>query len=93
MAETLAQIVFAIAVGFAFTMTCYKGGSLLPCILARSLIDVFSLFAADDASLLLNWITYAVTLVLSVAYGLYLVKQAAPRFDPPGERPAGPSAP
>ena len=44
---TLNQVVFAIAVGFIFTMAYYKSGSLLPCILAHSLIDVSSVFAAD----------------------------------------------
>ena len=72
--ETLLQIVFAIAIGFAFTMTYYRGGSLLPCILAHSIIDVFSLFASDNASSLMNWVTHIVVIFIMIAYGLYLVK-------------------
>ena len=74
--ETLLQVVFAVAVGFVFTMVFYRGGSLLPCILAHSLIDVFSLFAAEDSPALFNWIAHGVVIALSVGYGLYLLKYA-----------------
>ena len=73
--ETLMQVVFAVAFGFVVTMAFYKSGSLLPCILAHSLTDVFSLFASDEASSALNWIIHAVELVLAVAYCLYLAKR------------------
>ena len=71
---TLVQMVFAVAVGFAFTIAYYKSGSLLPCILAHSLIDVFSVFGSSDASLLLNVITHAVVIITAIAYCIYLVK-------------------
>ena len=71
LAETLAQICFAIAVGFMLTLVFYKGGSLLPCILAHSLIDVFSVFSAD-ASDLFTWITEAVLILVALGYSLYL---------------------
>lgn len=73
--ETLLQIAFAVAFGFMVTMAFYKGGSLLPCILAHSLTDVFSTFAAENTPALLNWITHAVLVVLAVAYSLYLAKR------------------
>ena len=53
--ETLVQVVFAVAVGFVFTMVFYKGGSLWPCILAHSLIDVTSVFSSGEAPVL-EWI-------------------------------------
>ena len=73
--ETLMQVVFAVAVGFAFTMAYYKSGSLLPCILAHSLTDVFAMFSADEASPLLNGIVHAVIILTVIVYCLYLVKR------------------
>ena len=73
--ETLMQVFFAVAVGFAFTMAFYKSGSLLPCILAHSLIDVFAVFAAGKGGTLLNAISYCVMTATSIAYGLYLMKR------------------
>ena len=71
--ETLVQIVFAVAVGFIFTMVFYKGGSLWPCILAHSLIDVTSVFSSGESPVL-DWVVHIGTIVLSVVYCLYLAK-------------------
>ena len=75
LAETLSQVVFAVAFGFIVTMVFYKSGSLLPCILSHSLTDVFSLFAAQDASPVLNWVIHGVMLVMAVFYCIYLGKR------------------
>lgn len=72
--STLMQVVFAIAVGFVFTMAYYKGGSLLPCILAHSLTDIFAVFANNEVSFQLNVITHAIIIILAIAYGIYLAK-------------------
>lgn len=74
LAETLMQVVFAVAYGFLVTMAFYKGGSLLPCILSHSLFDMFAQFAREDASPLLNWIGHGVIVILTVLYCLYLIK-------------------
>ena len=71
---TLVQIVFAVAVGFVFTMVFYKGGSLWPCILAHSLIDVTSVFSSGEAPVL-EWIIHIVVFVLALGYCLYLAKR------------------
>ena len=82
--DTLNQIFFAIGVGLAFTMVYYKGGSLLPCILAHSFIDVCSVFAPDEGSQRLNVIVHVVSLVVCVAYGVYLMKRVeTPRINRP----------
>ena len=73
--ETLMQMAFAVAVGFIFTMAFYKGGSLWPCVLAHSLVDVFSVFSPDEGSPVLNVILHVMTLVLAVGYCLYLAKR------------------
>ena len=69
---TLIQVVFAVAMGFVFTLVFYKSGSLLPGILAHSFIDVTSVLASDDGSRLVNLIVHIVVIVVSIAYCLYL---------------------
>ena len=72
---TLTQVVFAVAMGFVFTLVFYKSGSLLPGILAHSFIDVASVFASNEGSQLVNLIVHIVVIVVSVAYCLYLGKR------------------
>ncbi len=70
------QILFALAMGFLFTMVYYKGGSLLPCILAHVLINVTALFAARGAafSRTMSLAFIAAAVLISVFYGRYLSK-------------------
>ena len=68
--ETFAQMGFAIAIGFMFTMIYYKCGNLWPVITAHSLIDMFSCFSTDSTAA--DWIYIITALTTSVAYGLYL---------------------
>lgn len=70
--ETFVQIFFAVAWGFLFTMVAYKGGSLLPCILAHAMIDVFALYGADNP--LIDWISIGLTIAVSIVYCLYLAR-------------------
>ena len=67
-------------------MVFYKSGSLLPCIIAHAMIDVFSLFGADSA--LTDQIYVGATIVTAIAYCSYLAKlkntgPAASCFDGP----------
>ena len=71
---TLTQVIFAVAMGFVFTLVFYKRGSLLPGILAHSFIDVTSVFAADEGSQLVNLVLHIVVIAVSAAYSLYLAK-------------------
>lgn len=73
---TLFQLVFAVAVGFMFTMAFYKGGSLWPCVLVHSIIDVSSTFSPDEGSVLLNVVVHVLVIVMAVGYCLYLSKRA-----------------
>lgn len=72
---TLIQVVFAVAMGFVFTLVFYKSGSLLPGILAHSFIDVTSVLASDEGSQSVNLIVHIVIIAISVAYSLYLAKR------------------
>ena len=75
-AETLVQMIFAVAWGFLFTFAYLKGGSLPPCIAIHGLIDAFSVFARDNAAA--DWAYIIATVVIAVVYCLYLKKQPTP---------------
>ena len=68
--ETVVQIIFAISWGFILTMVCYKSGSIIPCIIAHSLIDVLSVFGADNE--LIDRIYIGATIVVAIVYCIYL---------------------
>ena len=46
--DTFLQMGYAIAVGFAFVMVFYKSGSLLPCMITHSMIDISSKFSSQN---------------------------------------------
>ena len=77
--ETVIQIAFAISVGLLFTLAFHYGGSLWPCIIAHSLIDVASVVSALEG--LLHWIYLGVAFVVIVAYSVYLVRTGKPHAD------------
>lgn len=68
--ETLVQIPFAIAWGFIFTFVAWKSGSLIPCIAAHSLIDIFTNFGVDTP--LTTWGYVSATIIISLIYCIYL---------------------
>ncbi|MCR5249261.1 MAG: GNAT family N-acetyltransferase [Lachnospiraceae bacterium] len=68
--ETVMQIIFAVSWGFILTMVCYKSGSILPCIIAHSMIDALSLFGADND--LLDRIYIGATIAVGIAYCIWL---------------------
>lgn len=70
--ETVCQVVFAIAWGFLFTLVCYKSGSLLPCILAHSAVDVFSTFGCNSTTM--DWVYIGATIVIALLYCPYLIR-------------------
>ena len=68
--ETLMQVIFAISCGFILTMVFYKSGSLIPCIIAHAMVDVFSLYGADNE--LADWIYIGATILTAIIYCVYL---------------------
>ncbi|MCR5324057.1 MAG: CPBP family intramembrane metalloprotease [Lachnospiraceae bacterium] len=75
--ETVMQIIFAISWGFILTMVCYKGGSIIPCIIAHSMIDALSLFGADNE--VVDWIYIGATIVVAIVYCIYLSRLRSTR--------------
>lgn len=73
--SNLCQICFAVAVGFLFVTIFYRGGSLLPCIMAHSSINVLSTFANEAGFTRGKQIIHVLILiVLAAAYALILTK-------------------
>ena len=77
--KTVIQVIFAISWGFILTMVCYKSGSIIPCIIAHSLIDFLSLFGADTE--LGSWIYIGATIVTAIVYCIYLSRLQPPKPD------------
>lgn len=48
--DTILQIGYAIAIGFAFAMVLYKSGSLIPCIATHAVINMSSKFSNHNIS-------------------------------------------
>ena len=72
--ETVIQVFFAIGWGFIFTLVFYKSQSLIPGIIAHSLIDVFSEFANASHSYMTGRIYMGATILVAIVYGIYLVR-------------------
>ncbi|MCQ2554788.1 MAG: CPBP family intramembrane metalloprotease [Clostridia bacterium] len=72
--ETLLQIVYAVAIGFAFVAAFIKTGSLIPCIVTHSLVDMTSLFSGEFSRTMDILISVVITLVM-VIYGCWLLKE------------------
>ena len=68
--ETVMQIIFAISWGFILTMVCFRSGSIIPCIIAHSLVDALSLFGADNE--IVDWIYVFTTIIVAIFYCIYL---------------------
>ena len=73
--STLMQIVYAVALGFLFTIIFLKSGSLIPCILTHSAINALSTFARVQTDAQLAVITVALT-AISVAYSAWIIQKA-----------------
>lgn len=80
--ETVIQVFFAVAWGFIFTFVFYKCESLLPCIIAHSLVDAFSKFANESNSYMTGWIYMGATILIAIVYGIYLAKLPATESEP-----------
>ncbi len=73
--NNLCQICGAIAIGFLFVTVFYRGGSLLPCIIAHSTINTLSTFANETGVTTEKQMIHSLVLILiTVAYNLVLIK-------------------
>ncbi|MBE6732326.1 MAG: CPBP family intramembrane metalloprotease [Ruminococcaceae bacterium] len=71
---TLLQICYAMAVGFLFVIIFYKSGSIIPCILAHSLNNSFSIFGKENEFSL--YIGSLFLIVVSTVYAICISKKS-----------------
>lgn len=70
----LLQVIYAIAIGFAFVMIYYKTKSLFPCIVTHGLFNGASAFANKAAITSQNRIVTAILIaIIAGAYALYII--------------------
>jgi membrane protease YdiL (CAAX protease family) len=66
---------FAVAVGFLLVTIFYRGGSLLPCIIVHSAINMLGTFANDtNLTTEMHLLHLVVLIVVTVAYTLILTR-------------------
>lgn len=75
--DTVLQMVYAVALGFAFVIVFHYSGSLWPCIVTHSLIDVTSTFAneATLSPMNINVFGPLFILIVSIAYAMYVMRR------------------
>ena len=73
---TVMQIIFAISWGFILTMVCYKSGSIIPCIIAHSMIDALSVVGGENE--IVDWIYVVTTIIVAIVYSIYLGRLLSP---------------
>ena len=73
--NNMCQIVFAIAVGFLLVTIFYRGGSLIPCILVHSAINMLGTFANDaELTAEMQLLHIAALIAITVTYTLILTR-------------------
>ena len=74
--DTLFQMGYAIAIGFAFVMCFYKSGSLVPCIATHAIVNVTSKFSnhniPEQAEMLWGYGSFLFIVLVAGGYALYL---------------------
>lgn len=70
---TLLQVGYATAVGYLFVTIAYKSGSIIPCIIAHSLNNSFSIFNAENS--VSTYIAPVFLMIVPTIYAIYINKQ------------------
>lgn len=73
--DNLCQIIFAIAMGFLFTILFYRGESLIPCIATHSAINSLNTFANEAGVTARQQMAHVMIMIaVAVAYTFLLIK-------------------
>lgn len=78
LAESLFQVTGAIAIGFLLVVLFYRGGSLLPCIITHSAINMASAFANETGLTIEKRIFFQLVLLIIyffIIFNLYYSDQ------------------
>ncbi len=70
---TLLQVGYATAVGYLFVTITYKSGSIIPCIIAHSLNNSFSVFNAENE--ISTYIVPIFLMIVPTIYAIYINRQ------------------
>lgn len=77
--QTLLQIVYAAAAGLLFTVIFMRTGSIIPCIVCHSALNMLGAFAGESALTLQDHIVSAAVLTaVAAAYAAYILKKTKP---------------
>lgn len=83
--DTILQMAYAIAIGFAFVMCFYKSGSLIPCIITHSIVNLTSKFSnhniSEQAQSYWNYGATVFIILVAGAYAIYLRKVNIPKSE------------
>ena len=71
---TLAQVIYATALGLMFSMFFYKTNNILPCVICHSLINMTNTFLPSDLSNEQLYIGWIIIIIPAVFYSWYLFK-------------------
>ena len=70
---TLLQVGYATAVGYLFVTITYKSGSIIPCIIAHSLNNSFSIFNAENE--ISTYVAPVFLMIVPTIYAIYINQQ------------------
>ena len=70
--STMLQIVYAVAIGFAFTVFFCKSGSIIPCIMTHSFVNATSVFGVEGSTTT-QFISAITITVIATLYGIVIL--------------------
>lgn len=77
--SNICQIVCAIACGFLFVIIFYRGGSLIPCIVAHSVNNALSAFANEASLVPQKRIVFSAIIFITVAVYAFILTKTLPK--------------
>ena len=75
---TLAQVIYATALGLMFSIFFYKTNNIIPCIICHGIINMTNMFLPKDLSNEQLYIGWIIIIIPAVFYSLYLYKTKKP---------------
>lgn len=80
--STLLQVVYAIAIGFLFTVIFYRTKSLISCVVTHSLVNSLSVFS-DESTMTMGeeFFSAGILVVVPVLYTVYILKATGKASD------------
>lgn len=73
--STVLQMIYAVAIGFAFSCFVQYSKHLWPCIICHGVLNALSVFSVEGQTIQYQIIVCLILTVISVGYGIILLKQ------------------